>query len=517
MNAIKNTIKYMLSAGLLTASLTSCDSFLKEYSQDLAKVEGWEDLDELLIGQAYYQTGKDGYAEDGGGTGENLNFLHVMTDEMYLPNTYDKFDPEGARSYFAYYTWQKDTGVNQSLKYYGGDESIFNKLYSKINICNMVLGQIDAQPENSQQDAVEKQRVKGEAYFLRACYYFMLTNIYCEPYDPATAADKMGMPIKFSEYIEDAEFKRDNLKNTYAKILEDLDNAETHLQGTTPHSVYRTSLAAAKLLHARAYLYMQDYANAAKKAQEVLDINSNLLDLRSKTAGEACLYASNPEMLLTMGDYTVATFFQNRKSSYYRTPCWLLTDYIYDLYTRNDMRRTLYIGKAQYGNVDHVFRKYNGQHETYGNYYDASSNFTFRTSEAYLILAEAAAFNGDESLAKSTLETFLAKRMNGTVTVTETGNDLIDFISDERTREFLLEGHRWFDLRRYTVCQKYPRSKEIEHPYPYFADMDLDYVDWYRLEKDDAAYTLSIPRSVLQFQVSLGSVSRPDRVPFKTE
>lgn len=34
--------------------LSSCDSFLKEYSQDLARVETIGDLDELLLGSAYY-------------------------------------------------------------------------------------------------------------------------------------------------------------------------------------------------------------------------------------------------------------------------------------------------------------------------------------------------------------------------------------------------------------------------------------------------------------------------------
>ena len=95
------------------------------------------------------------------------------------------------------------------------------------------------------------------------------------------------------------------------------------------------------------------------------------------------------------------------------------------------------------------------------------------------------------------------------------GNALIDFIREERAREFLLEGHRWFDLRRYTVCKPYPWSKVIEHEYMYYSmdyGKDLDYIDTYRLEKNDQAYTLPIPREVREFQVSIGNNPRPARV-----
>lgn len=59
-----------------------------------------------------------------------------------------------------------------------------------------------------------------------------------------------------------------------------------------------------------------------------------------------------------------------------------------------------------------------------------------------------------------------------------------------------------------------PWSKEIIHGYVYYDDRDYDRTDWYRLEKNDKAYTLPIPRSVRNFQVSLGNIDRPARTPF---
>ena len=41
------------------------------------------------------------------------------------------------------------------------------------------------------------------------------------------------------------------------------------------------------------------------------------------------------------------------------------------------------------------------------------------------------------------------------------GEELVDEIRNERRKELCLEGHRWFDLRRYAACVKYPFKKEI--------------------------------------------------------
>ena len=41
-------------AGLFSA----CSDFLKEYSQDLAKVESFSDLDEVLLGKGYLPWGR---------------------------------------------------------------------------------------------------------------------------------------------------------------------------------------------------------------------------------------------------------------------------------------------------------------------------------------------------------------------------------------------------------------------------------------------------------------------------
>lgn len=513
MKLINKILSYslFLVTGLIFGS---CNSFLEEYSQDLAKVESWKDLDEVLLGSGYLHTGRyydTGSSYIGIDRDDHFDILHFMSDEIRM--SVDKYMlSDYYNSMFAFFTWQQDTGIGYEMRYEGGDEKYFNTPYSRINVCNMVISQIDEQPSHSVEDDLEKSRVKGEAYFLRGLYYFYLANMYCEPYDPATAGSMVGIPLKFSEIIEDKEFDRATLAETYKKVLEDLEFAEKCLEGTTRKSIYHADINTVHLLQSRVYLYMQDWDNAILKAKEVLAANDKLLNIGTKAIGETCLDSSSPEVLFSMGDYMIAFYFRDDRSY---IPAIHISDDMLALFSQDDYRTKRYIGESSYRSSD-VFRKVNGQREAIGSFTSVGSVFCFRTAEAYLTLAEASAYKGDEATARQTLEKFLATRMMSKVEITETGNALIDFIRDERAREFLIEGHRWFDLRRYTVCQPYPWSKEIIHGFIYEENYNYGHTDWYRLEKNDKAYTLPIPRSVRNFQVSLGNTNRPVRKPFAT-
>lgn len=518
MNIIKKSILWSVAAAA-SLSITSCDSFLKEYSQDLAKVTSWEDLDEVLLGEGYVPSGRIYIQNSKMQTdrSQDWDILHLMTDELRQTGLYASTgDILGYESsLFGIITWQQETGINAKFKYIGSDGGFFNDLYTRINISNMVLSLIDDQPAPHITDELAKQRVKGEAYYLRGLYYFMLANLYSQPYNPSTAATTPGMPLKFTEYIEDTEFSRATLEDTYKAIISDLENAAELLKDKERKSIYHANRIAALQLLSRVYLYMQDWNKAAEYASMVIEAQPALLDLRTIEEGSNSVSATSPETIFSMGDYFVAALMSDTRSYMYgnQDPAWIVTEEFTELYDRDDLRRNLYIGKSQYCKHDGAFYKFNGQRSAWGNMHDVGSVFLMRTPEAYLTLAEASAYLGDNAKAQSTLEKFLKYRMSGAVSVTKTGNELIEFIRDERAREFLLEGHRWFDLRRYTVNQVYPWSKEIVHNFPYYGESyNLSYFDSYRLEKNDPAYTLPLPRSVRNFQISLGSGERPARV-----
>jgi hypothetical protein len=106
-------------------------------------------------------------------------------------------------------------------------------------------------------------------------------------------------------------------------------------------------------------------------------------------------------------------------------------------------------------------------------------------------------------------------RIKNNTAVSLAGADLVTFIREERERELFLEGQRWFDLRRYMVDTKYPYTTTIEHSFTYYKYVNYvnapDHSDYYRLEKNDASYTLNIPKEVRDFQLSIGSNERSER------
>ena len=84
---------------------------------------------------------------------------------------------------------------------------------------------------------------------------------------------------------------------------------------------------------------------------------------------------------------------------------------------------------------------------------------------------------------------------------TLTGDDLIEEIRTERRRELCFEGHRWFDLRRYNVCEKKPFTGAIRNTYTEFGDWQTASTTYtYELKAGDPAWTLQIPYEVIQFE-----------------
>jgi len=84
---------------------------------------------------------------------------------------------------------------------------------------------------------------------------------------------------------------------------------------------------------------------------------------------------------------------------------------------------------------------------------DGIVNFkAFRTGEMYLIRAEAYARLGgvSEALGLADLNTLRAARINGYAPVILTGTALKNAIADERRKELMGEGHRFFDIKRTT-------------------------------------------------------------------
>ena len=147
-------------------------------------------------------------------------------------------------------------------------------------------------------------------------------------------------------------------------------------------------------------------------------------------------------------------------------------------------------------------------------------NFVLRTAEAYLNLAEAAACLGGEYTtdALNAYNTLRQHRIaNYQAEAGLNGEALVDSVRVERRRELCLEGHRWFDLRRYMVNDLYPYEKTLTNVFVVYEynnatyEYEIDLYRRYTLPPHDGAWTLPIPQEELDANYGMPNNPRDER------
>ena len=490
--------------GIIALLFVSCSDFLKEYSQDLAYVNSYTDLDELLPGGAYLESDFSSFLYTG-----HTPYVHMMGDEMRENIEYaygEEYNSSCRDDYFGYYTWQKrvDIGFDNLVKI-TNESSDWKRLYEHINVANMIIAEIaDWSGKNDFEDR-EISRIRGEAYFLRGAYYFWLVNLYGRPYTVASAQTDPGVPLKLTEYIEDKKFTRNSVLEVYDQVLKDLDEAEKALEKTPRKSVFRADITAAYLLKSRVYLYMRDWKNAAYYANKVLEKNDQLLDLNvfDATSGIAFMSPKSVETIFSTGDNWVAGNTSMRQKG------MSASEDLINLYKKNvnDLRLEVFLNTNYPPYFPCNKYAYDGG--------EMSDVCTYRTAEAYLNLAEALAYQGDDEGACEALNYLRKHRIRNAGEIHYSGKELVVEIRDERFRELAFEGHRWYDLSRYSVCDRFPLEKAVRNTYTtYYYDGSY----WvplathvYELKPGDPAYVMPIPADVLTFEELMQDNARGER------
>lgn len=468
---MKKILLILLSVVML--SLSSCGDFLKEQSSELSYVTSCYGLNELLIGNGYMRRSRPNSMS------LDLHYypwLNLMDDDVeeYINDSY-----EGRASvcgfFRSFYTWQEVPFV-----YVNGvprTDYCWSKMYKHISNMNLIISHVNKFPNDPEEI---RKSVTGEAQFLRAAYYFMLVNIYAKPYNAATASTDLGVPLKITEYVEDKYFNRQSVQQIYDQIVADLKNAAENLSGIQQKSIYRANEAAARLLLSRVYLYMNQWQLSIDEADKVIALGVPIADLNSYSfkistpsgasypeRAQYLLSQTNKEVIFTQGE-TIQNFLKpttETKNGGYKPSRELL-----DLYSKYntiegtdtlgvDLRIPLYFIQLKDSGI-WIFAKCETNHTKS----TVSEMFVLRAAEAYLNKAEAEAML-NKADAVQTMETFLKTRFRGVIPSigSLTNQKLVEFVREERRRELCIECHRWFDLRRYAVCSKYPETKEIIH------------------------------------------------------
>lgn len=134
--------------------------------------------------------------------------------------------------------------------------------YKWIDNCNKAITLYKEAPE-------ERAIGAGIAYTLRAMFYQDIVRMYAaKPYALDPNAETVPLVLDDSQIM--TENPRATFTAAYAQILSDLDEAEKLLAGYQRANVYEPDLNVVYGLKARAYLEIQDWANAEKYAKQAM-------------------------------------------------------------------------------------------------------------------------------------------------------------------------------------------------------------------------------------------------------
>lgn len=324
------------------------------------------------------------------------------------------------------------------------NQGLWSSAYNIIYMTNAVLEGLDNNP-NISQDL--KERLTGEARFIRAFTYFYLVNLYGD------------VPLVIStDYSTNAKIPRSNQHDVYTLIVEDLENAQDLLEEDYQDGErLRANRYTTKALLARVHLYLENWETAEQLSTEVISATElyELLPLNSvflANSREAIwqispLAGGSSRSNTNEGDFFL--MLDNRGSV-------ALTENFLTTFDTIDARMDTWVGSFE-SETDTYYFPYKYKIK---NSVDDFSEYSMvlRLAEQYLIRSEALAKQGRLTEAIEDLDRIRQRAglPSATSEFPEVNQEqLIELILLERRRELFTEwGHRWLDLKRTEMARE---------------------------------------------------------------
>ncbi|MET6990079.1 RagB/SusD family nutrient uptake outer membrane protein [Sediminicola arcticus] len=145
-------------------------------------------------------------------------------------------------------------------------DDIWSNAYETINQANLVLDNLETVTSSPE----EKDRIEGEAKFLRALNYLDLVRNFATPYVAGQVNAQPGVPLRLVgivDYAQTQEIARSSVDEIYNQVIIDATDAYNLLPSA--NGFYADKYAAQALL-ARTFFQQGDYAAARDAASDVL-------------------------------------------------------------------------------------------------------------------------------------------------------------------------------------------------------------------------------------------------------
>ncbi|MCP9236206.1 RagB/SusD family nutrient uptake outer membrane protein [Lewinella sp. JB7] len=366
--------------------------------------------------------------------------------------------------------------------------------YIMVSRANQALENI---PKIDDVDAELRERLLGQAHFLRALAYFNLTN----------ALDNVPLVLETPDGVESFYPSNETVTHemVYAQVKSDLEGAISRLpvnydnvSGTDQGQEGRATKGAAQALLGQVYLYEGNYAEALPLFAAVINsgeyaLAANYADLFSQDPG---VENANPGKIF-WADFTTSTSSEfnwggdpnvNWRQFLALTPTYSVGDF-FDFFPTNflytEMRKERTVdGKLDpryhatllsyepdegyttaygqdwfergYGENDYFIKKYTNA-ATGSDAFSAGFDYhIIRYADVLLMYAESLAKTGDIATAAAYVQQ-VRDRANLPDREAEfaaySPEQFMDQLEHERIMELAIEGKRWYDLKRWDYLQ----------------------------------------------------------------
>lgn len=429
---------------LFTGFLCSCKKILEEAPKD------------FITSSNFYRNESDAEAAITGAY-SSLASSYGITYWLFLVNHADDENGRGSQAPISDFSQVLDPADVLRA------EDIWSSFYQNINIANSVLDNVP----NINMDDQTKSTILAEAHFIRALSYFDLVRGF----------GAVPIKIKASANISSEKAPRAPVDSVYQFIITDALAAEKGTPESVGAETGRASIWASKMLLAEIYLTLGKWDSAAQAANDVINSGQYTLVTVKMPSDFYKIFAvqtSSEDIFSIHYDQTMQSQIPIFASQPNTPPynygstgyfAWLpnMKSFL-GKWDDNDLRKsfnlyTKYIGP----NGDSVslpstspilFGKFITDPQGYSDY----SAPIFRYTEAFLIYAEAAdmANGGPTPLALERLNMIKRRAYGFDPSVPSpvdypaglSQNDFRDTVLMERAKSFILEGKRWWDLKR---------------------------------------------------------------------
>lgn len=372
--------------------------------------------------------------------------------------------------------WNISSSLSEIGVFWNGSYQIVSAAVKVIQACD----NLSETARDSEKKTLDK--CKASALTIKTFAEYILTQYYCLPYSAAgrtrgnviigtTPSDMNGIilvnaPISVNDAKDytTTPLVISSLEETYTHMHNQLAEAirlyEASGSPDFANSAYFPSTCMAYTMQARLFLEQAKYDSAIAAADNALGhlvttAKRDLVDEQQAFIEQyRTISAPTQEDILTVNFTTSDNLSANSINNMFGSYGCMVSKSVRDLCKDDDIRKALYLTSASDDKLEIFSSCGKYPNENYINNVPV-----LRIPELYLIKAEASAqkYNSLEDLVfQEAMMATLGTRDTSIHTYDDLRNryftsadkTALDYVLDERRREFAGEGHRWFDLRR---------------------------------------------------------------------